>query len=141
MKKVLSLASALLFSGAAGIALSQTGAPAPSLATLPNPNAPPMRAVVKVKQPRLDKIRARVDSQNKRVLAGVKSRKLTGDQAKAFHVKIMSIVWEMQKDLKTGSTRELTGNQFKELNQLLDKNAKALQDELAPATSTAPAAK
>lgn len=141
MKKTLSLASALLFAGAVGTAFSQTGASTPSLPTHPIARATPMKAMVKTRHPLVDKITANVESQNERMIAGVKDQKLTENQAEAFHAKLMSIMVAVQNDLKNKGRGDLTKGQFKQLNQLLDQIAKGIQDEMTPAASGTPAVK
>ena len=144
MKKVLSLASAFLFVGVAGIALSQTDNSAPAASTVPAVVAPKAKAT----HPLLNEIRARIEAQNERIGAGVKDKKITKDQAKAFHEKIKAVREELQKDLKTTGTKELADDQFQQLKQELDDNSTAIKgaktagdDNAAPTAATTPAAK
>ncbi len=138
MKKVLSLSYALLFVGAAGIALSQTNTSTPAASAA---KAAPMKARVKVNHPLLDKIRARIESQNERVMVGVKDKKLTKDEAKAIHAKINTLREKIQSDLKTNGKRELTEDQFNKLNKELGENSKAIKDKTGTAAPATPGAK
>jgi hypothetical protein len=130
MKKNLSLAYALLFAGAAGIALAQTDASTPAASTAP------MKGMGKGHHPRIHEIRSRIESQNERIMAGVKNKKLTKDESKALHGKIKAVREELLSDIKSNGKEDLTEDQFKQLNQELDENSTAIHDEKSGGAST-----
>ena len=89
----------------------------------------------------LNEIRARIEAQNERIGEGVKEKKLTKDQAKAFHEKIKSVREELQKDMKTNGKKELADDQFQQLKQELDDNSAAIKGaKTAGDSNAAPAA-
>lgn len=148
MNKIVSLTSALLFAGAAGMVIAQTNTTTPAAPSAPSaPSAqttPMMKHMGNGNHPLIREIWERVRRQNERIMAGVKNGKLTKDEAEALHAKVKSIREEMQGDVKSNGNGELTGDQFKQLNQELDENSTAIHDEKtdgAPAsgTSSAPA--
>jgi hypothetical protein len=143
MKKLLSFISALLFAGSAGIALCQNDSTPPAASAAPAAQTAPM-AKGNGDHPLIHEIRTRLEDQNKRIMAGVKNGKLTKDEATALHGKVKSIRVEMQVDLKSNGKKELTEDQYKQLNQELDDNSKAIHDEKSEGAantgaSTAPA--
>jgi len=150
MNKILSLTSAFLFAGAAGMVLAQTTTPsAPAAPAAPSAQTTPEKTWAKGEHPRIKEIWERVRRQNERIMAGVKSGKLTKDEAEALHAKVKSIREEMQGDIQSNGKRELTEDQFKQLNQELDENSANIHDEKtdgstgsspAPAAATTPAA-
>jgi predicted RNase H-like nuclease (RuvC/YqgF family) len=150
MNKIVSVTSALLFAGAAGMALAQTSTATPSAPAAPSAQATPMKHMMgKGDHPRINELRARFEEQNKRIWAGFKHGKLTKDEAEALHAKVKSIREEMQGDVKSNGDGGLTEDQFKQLNQELDENSAAIHDEKtegstgsapAPAAATTPAA-
>jgi hypothetical protein len=129
MKKLLSLTSALLFAGAAGIALCQTDSTAPVASTAPATQAAPMMAKGKGAHPLIHEVRTRIEDQHKRIMAGVKNGKLTKDEASALHAKVKAIREELVVALKANGKKELTEDQYKQLNQELNDNSKAIHDE------------
>ncbi len=151
MKKILSLTSALLFAGAAGILLAQNDTSTPAAATAPSAEATPMSPMGKGNHPMIKELHGRFEEQNMRIKAGVKNKKLTKDEAKALHAKVKSIREEMQSDIKANGDGKLTSDQSKQLNQELDDNSTAIHDQKAegstdsgasatPDASTSPAA-
>ena len=63
-----------------------------------------------------------------RIKAAVKGGKLTKDEAKPLWEKLKSIRQEMQADIKSNGKRELTEDQFKQLNDELNANSEAIKD-------------
>ena len=136
MKKILSLTSTLLFVGAAGIAFSQTNISTPAASTAPAADATPMKTMEKGDHPRIKAIWERVRNQNERIKAGVKNGKLTKEEAVTLHSKVKSIREEMQSDIQSNGKRELTEDQFNQLNQELDANSTAIHDEKSEGTTS-----
>jgi len=87
--------------------------------------------------PLINELRIRFEDQNKRIMAGVKSGKLSKDEAKALHEKVKAVREEMQGDIKSNGKKELTEDQYKQLNQELDDNSKAIHDEKSEGASNA----
>jgi ribosome recycling factor len=73
-------------------------------------------------------------------VAGVKNGKLTKDEAMALHAKVKSIREEMQADVKSNGNGELTGDQYKQLNQEFDENSTAIHDEKTDGAAATPTA-
>ena len=138
MKKIVSLTSALLFVGSVGIALAQTGTSTPAASTAPA--ATPAQAKGRASHPLIDKIRARIETQNERIMAGLKDKKLTKDQATALHAKVKAVREELVGDLKANGKKDLTEDQFNKLTQELDENSNAIKNATGEAASTTPAA-
>ncbi len=137
MKMFLSLTFALLFAGTAGIALAQADSSAPAESAAPATQSTPMAPKMKGAHPLIHEIQTRLQDQNKRIMEGIQKRTLTKDEMVALHAKIKSIREEMQGDLKTNGKKELTEDQFKQLNQELDDNSKAIHDEKSQGASDA----
>jgi hypothetical protein len=81
----------------------------------------------------------RLEKQRKRIMAGVKSGKLTKDEAKALHEKVKSIREELWADVKQNEKKELTEEQYQQLNQELNANSTAIKDDKSEEDGNAPA--
>lgn len=101
MKKITTVVASLLFMGATGLALSDTTKPA-------------------MPHPRIHEVHHRMRDINDRIKEGVKTGKMTKDQAETLRQQLKSIQQEMEADYKTNGNRELTEDQKKQLNQELD---------------------
>ncbi len=127
------LASAL-FVAATGLALAQDAAP-----TAANPARQP---VMKGDHPRFTEIHDRMKEQRARIEAGVKSGKLTQDEAKALREKVKAVGEQMRSDFqqnKQSGQKGLTDGQVQQLNQMLDENSKAIFGEKHEDASVTPA--
>ncbi len=124
MKKIVSFAASLLFIGATGLAFAaETTAPAPK----------PV-----IHHPRIHEVHDRMKDQEARIKEGLKSGKLTPAQAKALRDVLKSVQAQMEADYKTNGKRELTDDQKKQLNQMLDENSKTIYGEKHDDGSTSP---
>jgi hypothetical protein len=119
MRKIVSTLLSLLFMGTTGLALAQTT------------TAPAMHP-----HPRIHEVRTRIADQYARIKAGLKSGKLTEDQAKALRVQLKAVHDQMMADFQTNGKRELTEDQLKQLNQMLDENSSTIHEEKHPDGST-----
>ena len=137
MNRLVAIALSLLLAGAAGLSFAQDAPPAGSA-----PGAqPPVKAG---KHPRIREIRGRLMEQMKRIRQGVRSKELTRDQARDLRSKVLAVRGQMKADIRQNGKRELTQEQFQQLNQRLDENSKAIYGEKhgglePPATGAPPA--
>lgn len=116
--KHLSLTAVLaLLMGTSSLALAQTTTAAP-------PAVHP--------HPRIAEVHTRMHDQMLRIRAGVKSGKITKEQAQALHAALEAVKTQMQADFTTNGKRELTDEQLAQLNQMLDANSKNIYDEKHP---------
>lgn len=113
MKKSASAALSVLFAGTIGLAVGVEKASA----------AP---------HPRIHEVHHRMKDISMRVHEGVKSGKMTKEQAQAVHQQLKQIQEEMEADYKTNGKRELTPEQDQQLNQELDNISKTVYDEKHP---------
>jgi hypothetical protein len=121
--KHLALATVLaFFMGAGSLALAQSTAAPPA-------NHP---------HPRIREVRVRMHDQLARIKAGVKSGKLTKDQAQALRASLKAVRVQMQADFSTNGSKELTPDQLVQLNQMLDANSKTIYGEKHDTDSTSP---
>ncbi len=123
MKRIVSAAASLLLMGATGLALADTPPPPPK----------------PIHHPRIHEVHDRMRDQEKRIEAGLKAGTLTPAQAKALRDVLKSVHAQMEADYKANGKRELTPDQQKQLNQLLDENSKTIYGEKHD-DSSAPAA-
>lgn len=123
MKKLFACILALLFVSTAGSLVAQDTATAPKPA-----------------HPRIHEVHARMKEQMKRIDAGVKSGKLTPDQAKALKDQIKAVQAQMEADYQANGKRELTDDQKAQLNQMLDQSSKMIYGEKHPNAGSDPAA-
>ncbi len=123
MKKLALLSMMVLFMGTGSLALAQTTAP----------------AAVDHPHPRIKEVHARMHLQMQRIEAGVKSGKLTKDQADALIASLKAVKEQMEADFTTNGKRELTDDQLAQLNQMLDANSKAIFGEKHDTGPAAPA--
>jgi TolA-binding protein len=137
MKKLLSITSALLFVGVAGIAFSQTVNSTPAISTtfaatdVKGKDGPPL----------LNEICGKIARQSEGISTGVRNQELTRDQARALRKKLMTLREELQNDLKTTGNKELADDQFQQLKQELNDNSAAIKSAKTSGDSdTAPAA-
>jgi septal ring factor EnvC (AmiA/AmiB activator) len=104
----------LLFIGATGLALADTTSPAAKPA---------------MHHPRIHEVHHRMKDINERIKEGVKSGKMTKEQAAALRQQLKSIQEEMEADYKTNGKRMLTEDQKKQLNQELDQISKSVYED------------
>jgi hypothetical protein len=135
MKKFIFLAAAL-FIGPSGLALAQDSTP---VAGNPTP-----QAGMKGEHPRFTEIHDRIMKQRARIEEGVKSGKLTSDQAQTLRDQVKAVGAQMRSDFqqnKQSGQKGLTDEQVQQLNQMLDESSKAIfgeKNEGAAATPTTP---
>lgn len=113
MKKLALLAMMALYMGTGSLASAQTTAP----------------AAVDHHHPRIREVHARIHDQMLRIRAGVKSGKLTKEQADALLTSLKAVKEQMEADFTTNGKKELTDDQVAQLNQMLDANSKNIFDE------------
>ncbi len=120
MKKLALFSMMVLFMGSGSLALAQmtTGAPVP--------------------HPRIREVHIRMHDQMLRIRAGVKSGKLTKEQAEALIASLKAVRAQMQADFTTNGSKELTPDQLAQLNQMLDANSKTIYGEKHDTGSAAP---
>jgi hypothetical protein len=138
MKNLLSIAVSVLLMGS-GLAFAQDSTPvagntAPAV-------APGTQPAAMGKHPRFDEIHGRIKEQRMRIAAGVKSGKLTKDEAKVLLDKVKTVADQMKSDFqqnKQSGQKGLTDEQVQQLNQMLDDNSKAIYGEKHEGDSAAP---
>jgi hypothetical protein len=137
MKRLASFAVSVLFIGSTGLALAQDATP------VTGTTAATSSPVTKGKHPHFDEIHGRMKEQRERIMAGVKSGKLTKDEAKSLMEKVKAVGEQMKSDFqqnKQNGQKGLTDEQVQQLNQMLDDNSKAIYGEKHDGDATAPAA-
>ena len=122
MKKLALLSMTLLFIGTGSLTLAQT-----TMATADQPH------------PRIKEIHTRMRDQMLRIHQGVKTGKLTQEQAQTLMTSLKAVREQMQADFTTNGNKELTDSQVAELNQMLDANSKIIYGEKHDTGSTVPA--
>jgi|SRR5579859_2353544 len=125
MRKLTSLMVSVFFAGATGLALAQDVGSTPSAA----PADKPAMKEKGGKHPRIHEIEARLKEQHKRIREGVKSKKLTKDEAKDLSAKVKAVGDQMRDFIKQNGKKELTEDQQKQLNAALDETSKAIAGE------------
>ncbi len=120
MKKLIVLALSSLFLIPAGFALAD------------GTQAPAIRPAVAHPHPRIREVHWRMKNQLLRIHEGVKTGKLTKQQAQALRQQLKSIQKEMFADYQANGKRELTEDQLKQLNQELNEISKSIYDEKNP---------
>ena len=121
MKKLALLSMTLLFIGTVSLALAQT-----TMATADQPH------------PRIKEIHTRMHDQMLRIREGVKSGKLTKEQAEALLTNLKAVREQMKTDFTTNGKKELTDDQLAQLNQMLDANSKTIYGEKHDTAAAAP---
>jgi len=125
MKRLVSFVVSLLLAGFTGLAFAQdnttagTGSPAASAA--PAVPAHPGKVIAE-----------RIKNQYKRIREGVKSKKLTKDEAKDLKSKVDAVRDQLKSDAsqdKQSGEKKITDDQYNQLKQMLDDNSKAIHDE------------
>jgi hypothetical protein len=86
--------------------------------------------------PRIHEVHTRMHDQMARIRAGVKSGKLTQAQADALIVSLKAVREQMQADFSTNGSRDLTDDQLKQLNQMLNENSTTIYGEKHDTGST-----
>jgi hypothetical protein len=133
MKPFLFLA-ATLFIGSAALAQDST-----PVASNPTP-----QAGMNGEHPRFTEIHNRIMKQRARIEEGVKSGKLTADEAKTLRDQVKAVGEQMRSDFeqnKQSGHKGLTDEQVQQLNQMLDESSQAIfgdKHEGAAATPTNP---
>jgi hypothetical protein len=136
MKRVLFFAASWLFIGLTGLALAQDATPVAG--------HPAGQSAMKWDNPRFAEIHQRMRNQRERIAAGLKSGKLTQDQAKTLENKVEAVRGQMRSDFqqnKQSGQKGLTDEQFQQLNQMLDDSSLAIFGDKhgdSSATSTNP---
>ena len=159
MKRLLSVAVSILLAGFTSLAFAQdnsaaggstANAPASDSSSTGTTAAPaipthPGKVVAK-----------RIQNQRKRIREGVKSKKLTKDEAKDLMAKVKAVATQLKADAvqnKQAGVKKITDDQYNQLKQMLDDNSKAILDDKndgegdanaapaadAPSTESAPA--
>jgi hypothetical protein len=121
MKRIIFFAASLLFMGSTGLALAQDATPVSG-----HPAAQP---VMKWDNPHFIEIHSRMKNQRERIVAGLKSGKLTQDEAKTLENKVEAVRGQMRSDFeqnKQSGQKGLTDEQFQQLNQMLDDSSQAI---------------
>jgi polyhydroxyalkanoate synthesis regulator phasin len=120
MKKLFSWVLAALFITTTGIALAQDATTAPKLV-----------------HPRIHEVHKRMKMQLARIDAGVKSGKLTTEQAQALRSQLKAVQAQMDADYQANGNKVLTEDQKAQLNQMLDQNSKVIFQEKNPNAGSA----
>lgn len=134
MKCLISFAASLLLIGSTGLALAQSATPVTS--------HPVNQPVMKWDNPHFVEIHTRMKNQRERIVSGLKSGKLTQDQAKALENKVEAVRGQMRSDFeqnKQSGQKGLTDEQLQQLNQMLDESSLAIFGDKHGDTAAAPA--
>ncbi len=126
MKRIITFVALLLLIGSTGLAFAQNA----------TPGAQPS---MKWDNPHFTEIHTRMKNQRERIAAGLKSGKLTQDEAKTLENKIEAVRIQMRSDFqqnKQSGQKGLTDEQFQQLNQLLDESSLAIFGDKHGDTST-----
>jgi polyhydroxyalkanoate synthesis regulator phasin len=126
MKHLGLFAVSLFWACSTGWALAQVSTPVSG--NTPAVNAPAAMG----KHPRFDEIHGRMKEQRERILEGVKTGKITKDEAKPLMEKVKAVGEQMKSDFqqnKQSGQKGLTDEQVQQLNQILDENSKAIYGE------------
>jgi hypothetical protein len=124
MKRSILLAVMALVLGIGSLASAQTTTTAPA-GTHPHP--------------RIAEVRARAKEQMLRIHEGVKSGKLTKEQAESLIANLKAVKAQIEADFTTNGKKELTDEQLAQLNQMLDANSKVIYTEKNPGGAAPPA--
>ncbi len=122
MNRWISFTASALLAATTGLALAQSTAPV----VTPGTSAPTGQMGV---HPRVHEIHERIRLQRARIEGGIKSGKITKDEAKPLWDVLKSVHDQMQSDFKQNGKIELSEEQQNQLNQLLDENSKNIHDE------------
>ncbi len=136
MKNTLSIVVSLVLMGF-GLAFAQDSTP------VAGNTAPGTQPAAMGNHPRFDEIHGRIKEQRERIMAGVKSGKLSKVEAKVLMGKVKAVGDQMKSDFqqnKQNGQKGLTDEQVQRLNQMLDDNSKAIYGEKHEGDSTAPSA-
>jgi hypothetical protein len=122
MRKLAPLTSMLLLVGTAGLALAEN--PVPLSKALP-------QTIVRtgIKNSRVVIVKNRIQKQMKRIHEGIRSKQLTHEKAKDLMAKVDAVRNQLKAMLQPGGKTELTADQLKQLNQMLDDNSTAIFGE------------
>lgn len=134
MKGITSFAASLLFIGSTGLVLAQDATPVTG--------HPAAQSAMKWDNPHFAEIHSRMRNQRERIAAGLKSGKLTQDQAKALEDKVEAVRGQMRSDFeqnKQSGQKGLTDGQFQQLNQMLDDSSQAIFGDKHGDSSATPA--
>jgi len=121
MNRLNALCCSVLLSGVTSLAFAQEATPVASPAV-------PAEKAKWGNHPRIMEVHKRIGRQRGRIEAALKAGTLTPAEAKALGEKLGSIRDEMQADIKANGKRELTEEQFKQLNEELNANSAAIKD-------------
>lgn len=125
MKRLLPLVVSILLAGFTGLVFAQdntaTGDSTPVASSAPAVPEHPGKVIAE-----------RIKNQYKRIRAGVKSNKLTKDEAKDLRSKVDAVRAQLKADAtedKQSGEKKITADQYSQLKQMLDDNSKAIHDE------------
>ena len=119
MKKAASIALSVLFAGTMGLSMGVEKAAA----------AP---------HPLIHEVHQRMRDISIRIREGVRTGKMTKDQAQALHQQLKQVQQQMTADFKANGKRELTPDQEQQLNQQLNDISKNVYDDKHPGDAAAP---
>jgi methylphosphotriester-DNA--protein-cysteine methyltransferase len=88
--------------------------------------------------PRLKEVHARIHEQAVRIKAGVKTGKLTKEQAHALLVSLKAVRAQIKADFTANGKKMLTQDQLAQINQMLDDNSKSIYGEKHDDGASAP---
>jgi hypothetical protein len=128
MKRLVSVVVSVLLAGLTSFAFAQGNTGAGS-ATNTAPAASSAPAIPKYPGKVIEK---RIQNQRKRIRAGVKSKKLTADEAKDLSSKVDAVRDQLKADAaqnKQSGVKRITDDQYNQLKQMLDDNSKAIHDD------------
>ncbi len=114
MKRIIFFTASWLLISSTGLALAQDAAPT---------NQPARN------NPHLAEIHTRIKNQRERIAAGLKSGKLTQDQAKTLKDKVEAAQGQMRTYFlqnRQSGQKGMTDEQFQKLNQMLDESSLAI---------------
>ncbi len=137
MNRLVWMVVSVLSVGLTGLALAQDSNNAPgggTTAAAPADNSPSTGAAAASGIPKFPGrvIGMRIKRQYERIKEGVKSQKLTEDEAKDLRAKVDAVRDQLKADFeqnKQNGVKKITDDQYTQLKQLLDENSKAIHDD------------
>lgn len=129
MNRLASVAVSILLAGLTSLTFAQDSTTAGSAAPAAGTSASSAPAVPKYPGKVVEQ---RIKNQYKRIKEGMKSKKLTADEAKDLKTKVDAIKGQLKSDAaenKKGGVKKITDDQYSQLKQMLDDNSKAIHDD------------
>jgi hypothetical protein len=148
MKRLASIVVSVLFAGLTTAVFAQDNTAAG--ASTPAANAPAASSSSGIPEHPGKVIEWRIKNQYKRIMAGVRSKKITPDEAKTLRANVAAVQQQLKADAtqdKQSGEKKITGDQYTQLKQMLDTNSLAIKDDkndgetdsnAAPAGTAAP---